>query len=99
MCSAHPAHGVVDGFGLERRLRDHALAPPLGGFGEQQSLAQQRLDVPVADVLHVLLAMRDQHLLEHLGIREHVEVLAADRHARETAIRARDVRERFHRDF
>ena len=94
--SGHPAHGVVDGFGFERRLRDDALAPPLGGFGKQQSLAEQRLDVPVADILHVLLAMRDQHLLEHLGIREHVEVLAADGHAREAAVGSRDVGQRFH---
>jgi hypothetical protein len=43
--------------------------------------------------------MRDQHLLEHLGIREHVQVFATNRHACETAITARDVRDGFHGIF
>src|SRR6187455_2767733 len=96
---AHPAHRIVDGFRLECGLCDHALAPPIGRLGEQQPLTQQRLDVPVADVLRVLLAMRDQHLLEHLGIREHVQVFAADWHSCEAAMTARDVRDGFHGIF
>jgi hypothetical protein len=93
----HPSHLGIDLLGLERRLRDHALPAPFRGFGEEQTLTEQRLDVPVTHVLHVLLAVRDQHLLEDLGIGDDVEIFSANRHARDAAVLACDRRDRLHR--
>ncbi len=56
--------------GLERRRGKLALSPPEGSFGGDQSVTQDRLVYSQAKVLDEIPRLRDQHLLDQIGVAE-----------------------------
>ncbi len=67
-------HGRVafDFLALKRGLRQLSLPPPERSFAGQESLADQRNQPPRQHILHEIVGVRSQDIIDMLGVDEHI---------------------------